>query len=102
MNLECCICWEAFEGDNKKVSVIAKCGHYFHCDCIDDWLANHPTCPMCRCRTNHNQITTLTLAELKKLDSKDLKSRQDNASQTDNQSQREDVQIYTLPGFVDN
>lgn len=24
------------------------CGHTFHIDCIDNWLATHTTCPLCR------------------------------------------------------
>jgi E3 ubiquitin-protein ligase ATL7/58/59 len=28
---------------------LPTCKHEFHLHCIDEWLANHTTCPMCRC-----------------------------------------------------
>ena len=24
------------------------CNHLFHSECIDEWLNNNPTCPICR------------------------------------------------------
>ena len=24
-----------------------RCGHLFHGECIDEWAAKHPTCPLC-------------------------------------------------------
>lgn len=27
---------------------LPDCHHHFHQDCIDQWLATHTTCPMCR------------------------------------------------------
>jgi hypothetical protein len=48
---ECSICKEMFvvEGDNeKKVLITLPCKHPFHKACIDQWLENHETCPLCR------------------------------------------------------
>ena len=28
---------------------LPACKHEFHESCIDEWLASHTTCPMCRC-----------------------------------------------------
>ncbi|CEL97086.1 unnamed protein product [Vitrella brassicaformis CCMP3155] len=44
----CAICWCEYE----KHSIIRRlniCGHAFHVDCIDQWLEEHHTCPLCRC-----------------------------------------------------
>ena len=35
--------------DNDEVIIrILKCNHYFHITCIDKWLSNNKTCPVCR------------------------------------------------------
>ena len=67
-NKDCPICFdtiENFEGKNKtalklndvsKSLITLKCGHYFHHDCLVDWLINKnkksyhsiPYCPYCR------------------------------------------------------
>ncbi|CAN4098035.1 unnamed protein product [Withania somnifera] len=33
---------------DDKLQQIPACGHTFHMDCIDHWLATHNTCPLCR------------------------------------------------------
>ncbi|TKY74406.1 RING-H2 finger protein ATL11 [Spatholobus suberectus] len=45
--LECAVCLSEFEED-ETLRLIPKCSHVFHRDCIDAWLANHSTCPVCR------------------------------------------------------
>lgn len=44
---ECCCCTEPFDSGLS----IAKtpCGHYYHSECIGDWLRLARTCPLCRC-----------------------------------------------------
>lgn len=44
---ECCICLSAFR-DGDKLKVLQKCDHCFHCECVDAWLVNHSSCPLCR------------------------------------------------------
>ncbi|KAK7387468.1 hypothetical protein VNO78_28296 [Psophocarpus tetragonolobus] len=44
---ECCICLGEFR-DADKVKVLPVCHHYFHCDCVDNWLTLHSSCPLCR------------------------------------------------------
>ncbi|TKY56294.1 RING-H2 finger protein ATL11 [Spatholobus suberectus] len=45
--LECAVCLNEFR-DDETLRLIPKCCHVFHPDCIDAWLANHSTCPVCR------------------------------------------------------
>ncbi|CAJ1976165.1 unnamed protein product [Sphenostylis stenocarpa] len=45
--LECAVCLNEFE-DTETLRLIPKCDHVFHPDCIDEWLASHTTCPVCR------------------------------------------------------
>ncbi|KAI9110704.1 hypothetical protein K1719_018142 [Acacia pycnantha] len=44
---ECCICLSVFE-DGEKLKVLPGCKHCFHCQCVDNWLINHSSCPLCR------------------------------------------------------
>ncbi|KAK7311654.1 hypothetical protein RJT34_09927 [Clitoria ternatea] len=45
--LECAVCLNEFE-DDETLRLIPKCSHVFHPECIDAWLVNHSTCPVCR------------------------------------------------------
>lgn len=40
----CSIC----QDNNDIIIRILKCNHYFHVTCIDKWLSNNKTCPVCR------------------------------------------------------
>ncbi|XP_051976501.1 E3 ubiquitin-protein ligase RNF128-like [Xyrauchen texanus] len=43
----CAVCIELYKpGD---VLSILTCNHYFHNSCIEPWLLEHRTCPMCKC-----------------------------------------------------
>ncbi|KAL5101837.1 hypothetical protein RYX36_006164 [Vicia faba] len=44
---ECCICLSAFR-DGEKVKLLPVCNHCFHCECVDSWLVNRSSCPLCR------------------------------------------------------
>lgn len=51
--LECAICLNEFE-DDDTIRLLPKCDHVFHQECIDAWLSNHVTCPVCR--TNYSVV----------------------------------------------
>ncbi len=40
---ECSICWEKIDTEYKTT-----CNHLFHKNCVDEWLKNNNTCPICR------------------------------------------------------
>lgn len=44
---QCTVCLEEYEAKDV-VRVLPTCGHAFHAPCIDAWLRQHPTCPVCR------------------------------------------------------
>ncbi|KAL5709050.1 RING-type E3 ubiquitin transferase [Ranunculus cassubicifolius] len=61
-NTSCCsICLS----DYKNTDILRKlpdCGHLFHLRCVDPWLRQHPTCPVCRSTpisTPHTKVVTL-------------------------------------------
>ncbi|CAN6169783.1 unnamed protein product [Urochloa humidicola] len=44
---ECAVCLGAVE-EGEMVRRLPACGHVYHVECIDRWLAAHRTCPLCR------------------------------------------------------
>lgn len=42
---ECAVCHEGFGVEEAK---LFPCGHFFHADCILQWLERQLTCPLCR------------------------------------------------------
>ncbi|KAL8537212.1 hypothetical protein ACS0TY_012406 [Phlomoides rotata] len=61
--LECAVCLSRFEGD-EVLRLLPKCGHAFHVDCIDNWLVDHSSCPLCRNRLNVGDIKNAALTNL--------------------------------------
>ncbi|XP_040382363.1 RING-H2 finger protein ATL70-like [Oryza brachyantha] len=44
----CCpVCLENY-GDADVLRALPDCGHLFHRGCVDPWLRQRPTCPVCR------------------------------------------------------
>ncbi|XP_047319742.1 E3 ubiquitin-protein ligase ATL42-like [Impatiens glandulifera] len=53
--LECAVCLFKFE-DVEILRLLPKCKHGFHIDCIDEWLGQHSTCPLCRQRVTLDDL----------------------------------------------
>ncbi|KAL8091307.1 hypothetical protein AgCh_040415 [Apium graveolens] len=43
----CSICLSEYK-PNETLRTVPECNHYFHCNCIDEWLKLNATCPICR------------------------------------------------------
>nr|GMD26156.1 RING-H2 finger protein ATL7-like isoform X1 [Ipomoea batatas] len=50
---QCAVCLGDYQAEDR-LQQIPICGHTFHMDCIDHWLATRTTCPLCR----HSVLTT--------------------------------------------
>ncbi|KAG6628666.1 hypothetical protein CIPAW_14G028900 [Carya illinoinensis] len=44
---QCTVCLAEFRGEDI-LRILPYCGHSFHVTCIDIWLQQHSTCPVCR------------------------------------------------------
>jgi len=50
-NIECSICMDEFKEGQDYVSPLScDARHYFHSDCIEDWLVKKNECPLCKAR----------------------------------------------------
>ncbi|XVE64689.1 hypothetical protein DITRI_Ditri07aG0121300 [Diplodiscus trichospermus] len=43
----CSICLSEYQA-KERIKTIPDCDHYFHADCIDEWLKLNAACPICR------------------------------------------------------
>jgi hypothetical protein len=43
---KCTVCQFDYE-ENEKIRQL-KCGHCFHCECVDNWLEKDKKCPVCK------------------------------------------------------
>ncbi|KAK4279556.1 hypothetical protein QN277_011321 [Acacia crassicarpa] len=46
-NSQCTVCLSDYQGEDV-LRILPYCGHFFHAICIDLWLQQHSTCPVCR------------------------------------------------------
>ncbi|GAB2222634.1 hypothetical protein Droror1_Dr00016754 [Drosera rotundifolia] len=46
-NAQCAVCLAEYHPEDV-LRILPNCGHYFHMNCIDIWLLQHCTCPVCR------------------------------------------------------
>ncbi|KAJ0704858.1 putative transcription factor C2H2 family [Helianthus annuus] len=44
---QCIVCLSEYHADDT-LRILPSCGHFFHSSCIDIWLQQHCTCPVCR------------------------------------------------------
>ncbi|KAG8390522.1 hypothetical protein BUALT_Bualt01G0092200 [Buddleja alternifolia] len=46
-NAQCPVCLSEYH-EEDMLRILPVCGHSFHATCIDIWLQQHSTCPVCR------------------------------------------------------
>ncbi|TVU29670.1 hypothetical protein EJB05_21247, partial [Eragrostis curvula] len=59
--VECAVCLAELE-DGEEARFLPRCGHGFHAECVDMWLASHTTCPLCRLTVAKPDVPALALA----------------------------------------
>eukprot|EP00035_Acanthoeca_spectabilis_P012834 m.233100 g.233100 ORF g.233100 m.233100 type:complete len:565 (-) comp15728_c0_seq14:1422-3116(-) len=64
----CAVCIENFQEDSEVRCL--RCGHVFHKDCVDPWLVDHGTCPLCKTVILEN-VDRLQRGESNNVDSDD-------------------------------
>lgn len=47
-SLDCVICYNGINIENKRGYMLAPCDHIFHRDCLEQWMEVKMECPICR------------------------------------------------------
>ncbi|MBA0851035.1 hypothetical protein Goshw_011799 [Gossypium schwendimanii] len=55
----CSICLSEYEA-KETIRTIPDCTHYFHANCIDEWLKLNAACPVCRNTPDHDPASLIT------------------------------------------
>lgn len=85
---ECSICFQAFsKGQEISVSHNPNCHHYFHKDCILDWLARNGRCPSCRRHYLNEEEGEKGKTEIDSLGEGIIRSRDGNDEVSDEENQ---------------
>ncbi|XP_071707303.1 putative RING-H2 finger protein ATL21A [Rutidosis leptorrhynchoides] len=53
----CSICLSDYK-PKESLRTIPECNHYFHAECIDEWLKLNATCPVCRNSPENSSLVT--------------------------------------------
>ena len=82
----CSICLESLESDIN----VTVCAHKFHTDCLNEWIARNPSCPICR--YNLNDISP-SISESISIDDISNNSNNNNNSINNNSNNNSDNSI---------
>lgn len=59
----CCICLQQYKIEENVIEM--SCNHLYHSECIEEWLNNNPTCPICRTDViNENNNVILDISDI--------------------------------------
>jgi hypothetical protein len=57
---ECAICMEAFLEEDYVTPLACDSRHFYHSDCIEEWLTNKNECPLCKRLQTPNMMRRFT------------------------------------------
>lgn len=84
----CTICLDEYDQspDETFIGFVIKCGHYFHFECIWEWLEFNRSCPICReaCQIKITDIRGISLREVQQLAHTDARDFDNQAFVSDN------------------
>ncbi|ESQ54352.1 hypothetical protein EUTSA_v10025235mg [Eutrema salsugineum] len=96
--LECSVCLSKFE-NVEILRLLPKCRHAFHIGCIDQWLEQHATCPLCRDRVSiedessvyGNSFRFLNQSEIREDSSLELYIEREEEEEEERRREREEI-----------
>ena len=76
MLVNCSVCLGDINLFDKEVSIL-NCGHFFHSQCLNNWLAKHMNCPECRAIVTRNNFARNIFPKLNEETASKLKMLED-------------------------
>ena len=73
----CSVCMSTFESND--IVKLTNCNHMFHVDCLNDWIENNHSCPICRGDLGDYEIRD-----------KNIVIKESNLNRTNNESEQDD------------
>ena len=71
--------------DKKKKISILNCGHFFHANCLNDWLNQQMNCPECRAIVTRGEFARNVFPKYNQETRNKLKSLEDKFSELENE-----------------
>lgn len=64
IKMSCSICLESLQ---KTLRIVTKCDHTFHKICLEDWMKENNTCPLCRVLLNTEKFIPAIKLDMRNL-----------------------------------
>ena len=64
MLVNCSVCLDNINLFDKEVSIL-NCGHFFHDNCLNDWLKQQMNCPECRAIVTRGEFASNIFPKVK-------------------------------------
>ena len=85
MLVDCLVCLGGINLFDKEVSIL-NCGHFFHNNCLNNWLKQQMNCPECRAIVTRGNFTTNIFPEINQETLSHWKSLKDKFGDLENEN----------------
>ena len=84
MLINCSICLRDISLFNRQVSVL-NCGHFYHANCLNEWLDNELSCPECRAQVTRGAFATNIYPKINEETASQVKNLEEKCEETASQ-----------------
>ena len=85
MLINCSVCLADINLFDRKVSIL-NCGHFFHSQCLNNWLAQQMNCPECRAIVTRANFVRNIFPKVNEETASKLKSLEDRCESLKNEN----------------
>ena len=85
MLVNCSVCLCDINLFDKEVSIL-NCGHFFHANCLNDWLQKQMNCPECRAIVTRGEFARNIFPKVNQETLRKLTALEDKSSELENEN----------------